>query len=113
MFKVDVSKTYKYTVNVTMLGDNGKTVKSSFTGIFNRLAQTDLDRLVGDMAKPESTDEAIVQEILAGWEGVKDIEGQEIEFNEGNRRIVCDIYPVRARIIEAWSESLQEVSRKN
>jgi len=48
-----------------------------------------------------------------GWDGIKDAEGMDVEFNETNKRIVCDIYPVRPRIVEAWGESLQEVARKN
>lgn len=113
MFKIDVSKTYKYPVNVTMLNEKGKASKMSFTALFNRLPQSDIDRLFAQIGDESVSDEQWIAEILAGWEGIKDSEGQDVEFNDHNVRMVCDIYPVRPSIVEAWGESLKEVARKN
>jgi len=113
MFQIDQSATYKYPVNITLLGANGKPKKMSFTALYNRLPQSDIDRLMAAVQSGDADDNQIIDEILAGWEGIKDAEGLDVEFNESNKRVVCDIYPVRPRIVETWGESLQETARKN
>jgi len=113
MFKIDVSDTYNYPVTVAMLDEKGKVKKSSFTAIFKRLPQDDIDRLFAGIADESASDEQWVDEILAGWEGIKDADGKEVPFTEANKRKVCGIHPVRPSIIKAWGESLQEVARKN
>jgi hypothetical protein len=113
MFKIDLSKTYTYPVTIEIKTEDGKTKKQSFKAKFNRYSQTELDEIIKDSQDNEINDQQLAEKVLVGWEGIQDADGNDLEFNNENRDVVLDAFPVRPSVIEAWFESLQGAKRKN
>jgi len=113
MFKIDTSETYKHPVNVRMIDTNGKQIKQSFTAVFHRLPQHQIDDLSKAVSDGSINDDQFVDEILAGWEGVVDQNGDAVAFNDVTKSMILDINPVRSCIINAWGDSLAGIATKN
>lgn len=113
MFKIATSQTYFFPVAVELPGDNGKTSKVTFDAEFRRLTQTQLEDFTGRVKDGSLTDDAFVREVLVGWKGVQDEDGNDLPFSEGNRDMLMDIYPVRSSVIKAFFESISGARAKN
>ena len=48
-----------------------------------------------------------------GWSGIKDTDGNEIEFNDDNFEAILDNQFIVLGIIKAYGESMQGVIEKN
>ena len=98
---------YKWPVSVDVPVDGGKFKKETFTAVFKKMSRSAFNDLV------EQGDDALIGEIVEGWEGVKDEEGEEIEYNEAMRdELFDDPYVMRA-VITAYTESLLGAQAKN
>jgi hypothetical protein len=58
-------------------------------------------------------DQDVVRELMSGWAGVTDDEGNEVPFSDATLGQLIEIPTVAAQIIAAWGESLKEGKRKN
>jgi hypothetical protein len=98
---------YKWPVSVDVPVDGGKFKKETFTAVFKKMSRSAFNDLV------EQGDDALIGEIVEGWEGVKDEDGEEIEYNEAMRdELFDDPYVMRA-VITAYTESLLGAQAKN
>jgi len=112
MFQMDLSDTYAWPVEVAVVNEKGTRTKMGFTAQFKRMPQSDIDRVLERAGQDDITDQELVNEIVAGWKGIR--EGKdEVEFNASNLAAICEITPTRMRILEAWAESISEGVRKN
>ena len=71
-------KTFKWPVEVQEPSATkpGKFEKSEFTAIFKRVKLSELEGV------SESEGVSLLKKVLVGWEGIKDEDGDEIEFSE-------------------------------
>lgn len=106
MFKIDTSNTYKYPVTVQMLDQEGKTVNMTFKAEFKRLPRKEVESIMKSIQAGETSDYDVACNVLVGWEGVIDTDGNAIEFSEGMRDQVLEIHPVLPTVVRAWGESL-------
>lgn len=115
MFKLAQKDTYTWPVTVEIPTDGGKFEKHGFTAEFRRLPRSEIEALL--RAVTESHDpqrEAdIVDQILLGWNGIVDADGQPVSFSDEARNQVLDIHPVRNCVFQAWVDSLKAGARKN
>jgi hypothetical protein len=121
-FKLDQKPYYKWPVSFEIPTDGGAWEQQSFDGHFARLGQDRVEyltenyvrRVADAKAGIELSDElewltpkAIASEILIGWDGITDDNGEEVPYTEATKKRLLEVETVAAAIIEAWSKSLQ------
>lgn len=98
---------YKWPVSVDVPVDGGKFKKETFTAVFKKMSRSAFNDLV------EQGDDALIGEIVEGWEGIKDEDGDDIEYSSETRdQLFDDPYVLRA-VITAYTESLLGAQAKN
>lgn len=113
MFKLAQSTSYKWSVKIELPVDGGKFEKATFDAEFKRISQTRINELRTEMEKPGYSELDLAKEVLIGWNGVVDSDGNEIPFSEGNRDKLLDIPTVAVAIGMSFFESLAGAKRKN
>lgn len=113
MFKLAQSPSYSWSVKIELPVDGGKFEKATFDAEFKRLSQTRINELRTEMEKPGYSEIDLVKEVLLGWSGVVDADGNEVPYSEGARDQLLDIPTVAASIGIAFFESLAGARRKN
>lgn len=113
MFKLAQSTSYKWSVKVELPVDGGKFEKATFDAEFKRLSQSRINELRTQMEAPRYTETELAKEVLIGWSGVVDGDGNEIPFSEGNRDKLLDVPMVAVAIGMSFFESLAGAKRKN
>jgi len=98
---------YKWPVTVEVPVDGGKFKKETFTAVFKRMSRSAFNDLV------EAGDDALVDQIIEGWEGVKDEDGDEVEYNDENKVMLFDDPHVLRGVITAFTESITGSQAKN
>ena len=85
----------------------GKFKEESFTAKFKNVGRKNFNELI------DGGDDHFVKTVLLGWSGIKDEDGNEIEFNDENFEAIIDnVYIVQA-VIAAYGESMQGALVKN
>ena len=67
----------------------------------------------GDDITDRISDVSIANEVLIGWEDVKDEEGNDIPFNKSTKKKLLDVPMLASVIVESYFTSLVEEKRKN
>lgn len=120
MFDIStVSQTYSTPVTVDVPDGKGGSVKNKFVVIFNRLPQEDLDELHRRLNRDKLqegeallTDDEVLDQVVAGWEGVVR-NGAPLEFNPENFSSLKNIFPTRPTLVTAFFDSIKTAKRKN
>lgn len=111
MFVISQSPTYKYPVTVYSPKEDGTgKEKREFTGIFKRLAVSEMKELT---TQKNLDDLIFARAVLVGWEGVKDDAEQDVKFSETTLASLLDQVGVATAIAVAFTESLDGAPRKN
>jgi hypothetical protein len=124
-FVLKQSTSYKWPVSVKLPADGGKFEKQTFDAEFKRLPQARINEIQADVQvrikaaeRNESvdgsiSDQSIADELLVGWDGVVDGDGDEVPFSEATKQQLLDIPTVAAAIIVAYFDSLTGTKAKN
>jgi hypothetical protein len=121
-FKLSTAPSYPWPVAGELAG-----TRYSFTAEFAFLDQERIDYLLVASAKRAAllkrgeddaslegvTARAIAAEVLVGWSGVTDDDGEPIDFTASAADKFLRIQGVAAAITKAWDESLQGAKRGN
>ena len=98
---------YKWPVTVETHIDGGRFEKTTFDATFRKMSRSSFNDLV------DKGDDALIEGILEGWEGIFDETGKEIPFTAKSKKEICDDpYVVRA-LITAYADSLSGGAAKN
>jgi len=122
MFKLSEKTSYQWKVAGNLANES-----YSFTAEFKFLDQERIDYLLVASAKrsallkrgeddPELegvNHRTIAAEVLAGWAGVTDDEGEVIDFTAASADKILRIQGVAKAVCDAWAESLQGAKRGN
>lgn len=104
VFVIDSSGTIKWPVVVGLPVDGGKIAEFQFTGIFKRMSDEELDKVLGvaesPAIKPGDADELahgmlvrkamqevlrenaeLFPQLLVGWDGIKNAAGEDVTFS--------------------------------
>ena len=111
-FILKQTDSYVWPVTVELPVDGGRFEKHSFDAEFKRLSQSRIEEIMEDVVKGDAKDREVAAEILIGWRGVSDDNG-DIPFSEKARNDLLNIPLVSASTIKAWMESLAGAKRKN
>jgi hypothetical protein len=124
-FVLNQSQSYSWPVSIQLPADGGKREKSSFDALFKRLPQSrinEIQQLVQQRIKAGErgeeldngvTDQTIAAEILVGWAGILDGDGDEVPYSEAIKAQLLDVPMMAGALIEAYFASLVELKRKN
>jgi len=112
-FKLDKPGTYKWKVTVEVPVDYGKHDKQEFYGEFKRITQSRIKELIELVASGDLIDVDVVKEVLVGWEGIEDDEGNELKFSQSNLKQLLEVPMVATAIGTAFFESYTGAKRKN
>lgn len=113
VFIISQKSTYTWPVSIEFPVDNGKTEKQSFDAEFRRMTNTRINEIRAAIEKGEITDTTLASEVLVGWEGVTDGNGEAVPFTERSRDQLLDVPLVAASVVMSWLGSLTGVKRKN
>jgi hypothetical protein len=113
MFKIVQPDSYSWGITVEFPVDGGRVEKQTFDGVFKRLTQSRLAEIQAAITKDEMRDVDLAREVLVGWKGVVDGDGDEVPFSESARDQLLDIPLVASSIVIAFMNSLTGAKRKN
>lgn len=120
MFKIAGSEHYFTNVAVKVPDGNGKYILHKFDAKFRRLSTTEIDEVYRRINKDKLreneellSDTELLHDVMVGWRGVLDQDGNEIEFTPENLDKLLEVFPVRPTLAQAWFDSLQAGKQKN
>ena len=123
-FVLESSSSYSWEVSFFQ-PENGERKKQSFDALFKRLPQTRINEIQvlvqkrvkaiqeGEEDKSGITDQSIADEVLVGWDGIEDGEGNPVPFSNKSKKQVLEVPMLASAIIEAYFNSLVEGKQKN
>lgn len=124
-FVLNQSQSYSWPVSIQLPADGGKRQKSSFDALFKRLPQSRINEIQqlaqqrikaaerGEELDNGVTDQTIAAEILVGWAGILDADGDDVPYSEAVKAQLLDVPMMAGALIEAYFTSLVELKRKN
>ena len=124
-FVLKQSDSYTWPVSIKLPANGGKRERQTFDAEFWRLPQSRINEIQeqvqkrikaaerGDDALEGITDQSIADEILVGWDGIVDGEGEPVPFSKGSKAQLLDVPMLAGALISAYFESLTEQKRKN
>lgn len=105
MFKIGQTDRFSYPVKVDIVGDGGKRNTYTFDAIFRRLQREEFSALARAAAAGERDDLSIAREVVLGWKGIQDADGNDLPFSEANFDLVMADWPVLPCVVAAFMES--------
>ena len=119
-FVLSKSASYTWPVRIILAIDGGHRDRETFDAEFRRLPQSRINEIVRQARAAERgrgdyeiEDQQVARELLVGWSGVYNDEGNDVPFSEAALNQLLEIPTVAAQIIGAWFDSLSEAKRKN
>ena len=106
-FVLKKTASYKWEVKVEVPVDGNQFETQAFEAVFKKISRSAFNNLV------DKGDDALVGEILLGWDGVTDEAGKPVPFTEKNKQQFCDDPYVLRALISAYADSLTGASAKN
>lgn len=110
MFVLKKEASYYWPVKITSPSGDGKREVSSFDAEFKRLSQSRLTELLKD---ENATDVGFAKEVVVGWRGVKDEDGNDIVFSQAALDQALEFTGFASAISTAYLDSVSQVKRKN
>lgn len=106
-FVLKKTASYKWEVKVEVPVDGNRFETQAFEAVFKKISRSSFNDLV------DKGDDALVGEILLGWEGITDEAGKDIPFTEKNKQQLCDDPYVLRALITAYADSVTGAPAKN
>ena len=124
-FVLAQTESYSWPVTVEFPIDGGRFEKQTFDAVFKRLPQTRINEIQsevqarikaaerGEAFESDISDISIADEVLAGWAGVVDDDGEEVAFTAASKAQLLNIPGLAGSIVEAYFESVAGRKAKN
>ena len=115
------SDSYTWPIVYRQPVSGGRREKQEFEAEFKRLPQSRINQ-IQDLAQKvidkdpdasEISDVSIADEVLVGWDGIVDSDGEVIPYSKGTKAQLLDLPMMAGTLIEAYFTSLVEEKRKN
>jgi len=108
-FVLKQSDSYRWPVSFKLPTDGGKHEKQSFEAEFKRLPQsrimeiqTQAQRLIKAAEDGEQmegiSDLSVADEVLVGWSGIVDEDGEEVPFSKANKAVLLEVPMLAASV---------------
>ena len=124
-FVLKQSDSYTWPVSIRLPANGGKREKQTFEAEFKRLPQSRINEIQqqvqqrikaaerGEDTGEGITDQSIADEVLVGWDGIVDGDGEPVPYSKTTKAQLLDVPMLAGALIEAFFESLVEGKRKN
>jgi hypothetical protein len=124
-FVLKQSASYNWPVTFKMPANGGKYEKQTFDAEFCRLPQSRINEIQaevqrrvkaaerGEEYEGDITDVSIADELLLGWSGIVDDDGDEVECTAANKAQLLNVPMMAGAIIQAYFDSLTGKKTKN
>ena len=123
-FILKQSSSYSWPVTIRMPADGGKREKQSFEAEFKRLPQSriaEIQAMAQKLVKAAEageqldgiSDVSVADEVLVGWSGILDEDGEEVPYSETNKAILLEVPLMAASLVQAYFASLTDEKQKN
>jgi hypothetical protein len=106
-FVLKKTASYKWPIKVEIPVDGGKFETQTFDAVFKKMSRSAFNKTV------DEGDDALIDAILQGWDGIKDEEGKDIPFTEKSKKEICDDHAIVKALISAYAESVVGAPAKN
>tara|TARA_R100000781_G_scaffold114551_1_gene85642 strand:- start:1280 stop:1624 length:345 start_codon:yes stop_codon:yes gene_type:complete len=110
---LDQDDTYSWPCSIELPIDDGKYQKHSFKCVFKRLKQSRIKELLDLVAKGDVSDQEVCNEVLAGWSGIEDKDGNEVRFNKTTFKQLIEVPLIATEIGTAYFKSITGAKTKN
>lgn len=107
MFVLKKVSSYKWPVEVSVPVDGGKFAKQTFTAVFRKMSRSAFNELI------DEGDDALVEQLIEGWEGIQDEQGDDLPYNPANKKLLFDDPYVLRAVIQAYTDSITGAPEKN
>jgi hypothetical protein len=105
-FVLDQSDSYTWPVSLEIPIDGGKYERSTFKGKFKRITQSRAREMATSVGDGDTTEVDVCREVLIGWEGITDDQGEPEAFSQSKLNQLLEIPLVANAIGEAFFESM-------
>jgi len=106
-FVLKKTASYKWEVKVEVPTDGNRFETQAFEAVFKKISRSAFNDLV------DKGDDALIGEILLGWEGINDEDGKPVPCTEKNKKQLCDDPYVLRALIQSYADSLSGAKAKN
>lgn len=113
VFVISQKQSYTWPVVVELPVDGGKIEKQTFDAEFSRVPASRITEIKEAITKGEVTDTDLAKEVMIGWDGITDDNGNAVPFSERSRDQLLEVQLVAGAVVLAWLGSLSGVKRKN
>ena len=102
-------KTFKWPVEVEEPSNTkpGKFEKSEFTAIFKRVKMSELEGVT------DAESASLLKKVLVGWEGIKDEDGDDIDFSEAELDEFAEDVDWLKAVLAAYTKTYGEAQAGN
>ncbi len=112
-FVLSQGNSYKWPVVHDMPVDGGKHERHTFDAEFKRITQSRIRQMGEQIENNEITESELVTEVLLGWDGINDEDGNPIKFSQKALAQVIDVPMLATSISKAFFDSIAGAKRKN
>ena len=112
-FILSQGNSYKWPVVHDMPVDGGKHERHTFDAEFKRITQSRIRQMGEQIENNEITESELVTEVLLGWDGINDEDGNPIKFSQKALAQVIDVPMLATCISKAFFDSIAGAKRKN
>lgn len=96
--------TIKKIIELKVPGDHGKTTKADFEATFRRLGLAEAKDLIKKSQEGLISDEDILRQNVVDFKGIKDADGQDVEFSLDVLNQLIDESYIRAPLIAGFMD---------
>ena len=124
-FVLKQSDSYTWPVSIRLPANGGKRERQTFDAEFKRLPQSRINEIQEEVQKrikaverneqpaDEISDVSIADEILVGWDGIVDGDGEAVPYSKAAKAQLLEVPMLAGALITTYFESLAEQKQKN
>lgn len=113
MYQLKTNPIFTATVTIPSFAEDGAPQDETFTAIFRRAGQAEIDQITTRIGDGTLDDAALVRQLLAGWREVMDQDGTPLAHTPENLDRLLDVVPIRSRLVRAYFDAHRSLLEKN
>ena len=123
-FVLEQSPTFTWPIVIREVQDGGRHRTHQFDAIFRRLPQSRMEEVqleyqrmkaaaAQDLPLDGIPTREIAAETLAGWKGITDPKGEEVEFSDASKAQLLEVATVADVLVQTFFEAHDKARQKN
>lgn len=123
-FVLEQSPTFSWPITIREVQDGGRHRTHQFEAVFRRLNQSRMEEVqlqfqrmkaaaAADLPLDAIPTRDIAAEILAGWKGITDAQGEEVPFSETAKAQLLEVATVADVLVQTFFEAHEKARAKN